>query len=463
MITEEPSPQSLEPLPAASHAGLFRTPDGVNHLITFLLVCCLFCLSGLCNGMIDVLNKHFQNSLQVSKAQSALVQGTWYAGYFLLALPAGMFARRYGYRGGILFGLSVIAAGCICFVPVTKILGSQMVVFSSFLLALGLVACGFTFIETIANPYATVLGAPAAGVARINLAQSCNAVGWIFGPLLGGTFILSKTAQANTSNAALYLPYLVVAGIVIALLVAFVLAPVPDLHAAEEAGAAAEGRTRSRPLFREWHFVLAIVAQFLYCAAQTGIFSFFINYLKDPHCTPALPTWLAELLPGNMKYLTGGVWHITDYCASAMLSLAFIFFTVGRFSGSALLGFAPAHRVLGVYALANVLLMGLVFLGLGWVSVAGLVLSFFFMSIMYPTHFALAIRGLGERTKLASSWMVTAIVGGSVMPMLMGWLADHYSMRVGFLMPLACFAGIMAYGFSWGRLYRRDLDPTPSK
>lgn len=459
MITEKRSPQSPQPPTAGKVSGLFRTGDGVNHLVTFLLVCCLFCLSGLCNGMIDVLNKHFQNSLEVSKAQSALVQGIWYAGYFLLALPAGMFARRYGYRGGILFGLSVIAAGCVCFVPVTKVVGSQMVVFSLFLLALGLVACGFTFIETIANPYATVLGAPEAGVARINLAQSCNAVGWIFGPLLGGTFILSKTAQVNTSNAALYLPYLVVAGIVTALLVAFVLAPVPDLHAAEEARAAARGRTHQRPLFREWHFVLAIVAQFLYCAAQTGIFSFFINYLKDPHCTPALPVWLAELLPGNMKFLSGGVWHITDYCAGAMLSLAFIFFTVGRFSGSALLRFAPAHCVLGVYALANVLLIGLVFLGLGWVSVVCLVLSFFFMSIMYPTHFALAIRGLGERTKLASSWMVTAIVGGAIMPIVMGWLADHYSMRIGFLMPMVCFAGIMAYGFGWRRLYSQDMEP----
>ncbi len=458
MITEEHILQSPQPLPAGKPIGLFRTTDGANHLVTFLLVCCLFCLSGLCNGMIDVLNKHFQNSLHVSKAQSALVQGIWYAGYFFLALPAGIFARHFGYRGGILFGLSVIAVGCVCFVPVTKIVAGQMVVFSMFLLALGLVACGFTFIETIANPYATVLGAPEAGVARINLAQSCNALGWIFGPLLGGTFILSKTEQVNTSNAALYLPYLVVAAIVTVLLTAFVLAPVPDLHAAEGARAAAGDRTPERPLFKEWHLVLAIAAQFLYCAAQTGIFSFFINYLKDPHCTPPLPGWLAELLPGNMKYLTGGVWHITDYCAGAMLSLAFIFFTVGRFSGSALLRFAPAHRVLGLYALANVLLIGLVFLGLGWLSVVSLILSFFFMSIMYPTHFALAIRGLGERTKLASSWMVTAIVGGSIMPMLMGWLADHYSMRVGFLMPLACFIGIMAYGFSWQRLYSQDVE-----
>jgi FHS family L-fucose permease-like MFS transporter len=160
-----------------------------------------------------------------------------------------------------------------------------------------------------------------------------------------------------------------------------------------------------------------------------------------------------------MKYSGGGAWHITDYCAGAMLSLAFIFFTLGRFSGSVILRFAPAHRVLGIYALCNVVLMGLVFLGLGWISVTALILSFFFMSIMYPTHFALAIRGLGERTKLASSWMVTAVVGGSVMPILMGWLADHYSMRVGFLIPMASFSCIMAYGFGWKRLFDRDMEP----
>ncbi|MEI7901954.1 MAG: MFS transporter, partial [bacterium] len=366
-------------LPSKSLSGMFRTADGTSHLITFLLVCCLFCLSGLCNGMIDVLNKHFQNSLDVSKAQSALVQGFWYGGYFLLALPAGLFARRFGYRGGILFGLTVITVGCVCFVPVTKIVGSQMTVFSVFLLALGLVACGFTFIETIANPYATVLGSPDAGVARINLAQSCNAVGWIFGPILGGSFILSKTGEANTSNASLYIPYLIVAGIVAVLIAAFAFAPVPELHAQNETGSGADGQESARPLFKEWHFVLAVASQFLYCAAQTGIFSFFINYVKDPGYMPALPAGVAGLLPDNMKYLEGGAWHITEYCASAMLSMAFIFFTVGRFSGSAILRFAPAHRVLGIYALCNVVLMALIFLGLGWLSVAALILSFFFM------------------------------------------------------------------------------------
>ena len=437
--------------------SMFVTQDGQSHLITFVLVCCLFCLSGLCNGMIDVLNKHFQNSLNVSKAQSALVQGFWYGGYFLLALPAGMFARRFGYRRGILFGSSVIAIGSVCFVPATRIAGSQMLIFSVFLMALGLVACGFTFIETIANPYATMLGSPNAGVARINLAQSCNAIGYTLGPVLAGSFILSKTPQANTSNASLYIPYLIVAGLVSLMIVAFSIAPVPDLHAQEESRTAPADKFPARPLRSERHFVLAVASQFLYCAAQTGIFSFFINYMKDSRYVLALPLWLATLLPANMKYADAGIWRITEYCASATLSLAFILFAVGRFSGSAILRFAPAHRVLGIYAACNVFLMFLVFLGLGWLSMGTLIASFFFMSIMYPTHFALAIRGLGERTKLASSWMVTAVVGGSIMPMLMGWIADRYSMRVGFLMPLVCFAFIAIYGFNWRRLLDRDL------
>jgi FHS family L-fucose permease-like MFS transporter len=443
---------------------MFRTADGQSHLATFLLVCALFCLSGLCNGMIDVLNKHFQNSLHVSKAQSAFVQAAWYGGYFLLALPAGLVAQRFGYRRGILCGLGVIALGCLCFIPVTRLAGEQAAVFAAFLAALSVVACGFAFLETIANPYATVLGHPDAGVARINLAQSCNALGWIFGPLLGGSFVLSKTAEVNTSNARLFLPYLIVAGIVSLLFAAFCFAPVPELHARAEGTPAGEASAKpAKPLWQTPHFTLAIASQFLYCAAQTGIFSFFINYVRDPAYMPALPPALASRLPQQTAYLHGGLWHITEYGAGALLSLAFIAFTLGRFSGSALLRVVPAHRVLGLYALCNTGLLGLVTLGLGWASVAALLLSFFFMSIMYPTNFALAIRGLGERTKLASSWMVTAIVGGSVMPVLMGLVADRHSMRAGFIIPLFCFALIALYGLLWPRLYRAGQTAGPSE
>jgi FHS family L-fucose permease-like MFS transporter len=436
---------------------MFKTGDGSNHVFTFTLVCTLFLLWGLCNGMIDVLNKHFQNSLGITKAQSAFVQGFWYAAYFLMAFPSGWVARRFGYKTGIIAGLCIVIIGCLLFVPVVRISGSVTLVFASFLCALFVVASGLTFLETIANPYTTLLGPVETGVARINLAQSCNAVGWILGPIIGGMFILSNTEKVNTSNASIYLPYLVVAGIVIVLVTIFFLAPVPDLHAAPEVNPVSGVEHHDRTLFKEWHFVLAICSQFLYCAAQTGIFSFFINYVKD--YMPPISVSLAHVLPNGMVYIKDNLAHITERGASTLLAAGgFGLFLTGRFTGSIILRYAVPHLTLGVYALINILMMATVILIPGWVSIAALLLSFFFMSIMYPTHFALAIRGLGERTKLASSFMVTAIVGGSIMPIFMGWLADHYSMRVGFIMPMICFIFIMLYAFNWHRFFIRDMD-----
>lgn len=435
---------------------MFKTADGKNHAFTFMLVCTLFLLWGLCNGMIDVLNKHFQNSLGINKAQSAFVQGFWYAGYFLMALPSGWIARRFGYKGGIITGLCIVVIGCLLFVPVTRISGSVTIVFASFLGALFVVASGLTFLETIANPYSTVLGPIETGVARINLAQSCNAVGWILGPIIGGMFILSNTDKINTSNTSLYLPYLIVAGIVVVLVVIFFLAPVPDLHAAQEVKLIDGNGHHELPLFKERHFVLAICSQFLYCAAQTGIFSFFINYVKD--YMPPISIGMAKMLPDGIVYIKDSLAYITERGASMLLAAGgFGLFLIGRFTGSIILRYSVPHLTLGVYALINIFMMVIVILIPGWASISALLLSFFFMSIMYPTHFALAIRGLGERTKLASSFMVTAIVGGSVMPIFMGWLADHYSMRVGFLMPLICFIFIMLYAFNWRHFFIRDM------
>jgi FHS family L-fucose permease-like MFS transporter len=440
-------------------SNIFTTPDGKNRAATFALVCTLFLLSALCNSMIDVLNKHFQNSLGVSKAQSAFVQAVWYGAYFFMALPSGWVARKFGYRAGIITGLVTVIIGSILFVPVTSLHGSHAFVFAAFLGALFIVGAGLTFLETIANPYATVLGPPESGVARINLGQSCNAVGWILGPLLASGFILSKTGVANTSNASLYLPYLVVAGIVALLVLVFSVGPIPEIKANAGPLPPAGTSRAERPLYQEWHFILAIVSQFLYCAGQIGIFSFFVNYIKDDRYVPALPLWAANLLPATMKFSSApDAWRITEYGAGVFLSVAFGFFTVGRFSGSLVTRYCAPHTTLGVYAAINVLLMTLVILPLGWISVAALFLSFFFMSIMYPTHFALGIRGLGEKTKLAASWMVTAVVGGAIMPIFMGWLADQYSMRIGFLMPLGCFAFIAFYGFFWRNFYRHDLE-----
>ena len=442
---------------------MFRTADGKNRAVTFILVCSLFLLWGLGNGMIDVLNKHFQNSLGISKANSGLVQGIWYAAYFLMAFPSGWIASRFGYRGGILAGLVIVVIGCVLFMPVAKISwGSTDVTFAAFLFALFMVGSGLAFLETVANPYTTVLGPTASAVTRINLAQSCNGVGWIIGPIIGSTFILSQTSTANTSNASLYIPYLIIAAVVAVMVVVFLFAPMPDIHAPHEAKALAAGE-KERSIFHEKHLVLGLFSQFLYVAAQTGIFSFFINYVKDDRYMPTLPLWLANMLPDTMKYLHDGQWHITEYAAGLMLSGAFIFFTVGRFSGSVILSYCTPHLTLGVYALINVVMMFLVYLGLGWVSVLALFLSFFFMSIMYPTHFALAIRGLGDKTKLGASCMVTAILGGAFMPYIMGRLADSYGMGVGFLLPMVCFFIIMIYGFFWKSLFAEDMEPEPAQ
>ena len=438
--------------------SMFISEDGKNYALTFSLVCILFLLWGLCNGMIDVLNKHFQNSLGLTKAQSAYVQAAWYGAYFLMAVPSGWVARRFGYKGGILTGLIIVIAGSLLFVPITKITGSTAMVFSFFLAALFVVASGLTFLETIANPYTTVLGPVKSGVARINLAQSFNAVGWILGPVIGGSFILSNTEIVNKSNESLYLPYLLIAAIVVVILTVFIFSPIPEIHEKQEAKTSSNGTQHARPLYKQWHFVLAVFSQFLYCAAQTGIFSFFINYVKD--YMPVVSRGVAGFLPEGMTYIKDGLGYITERGASILLAAGgFGLFLAGRFTGSIILRYAKPHKTLGFYALANIAMMVIVIFLPGWFSITALLLSFFFMSIMYPTHFALAIRGLGDKTKLGSSFMVTAIVGGSIMPMLMGRLADIYSMRIGFIMPMICFIFIMSYGFNWNRFFKHDIEP----
>src|ERR1700733_1014937 len=210
--------------------GMFVTDDGQNVLFTFLLLILLFVLWGFCNGMIDVMDKHFQEVLHLSLSQSAWVQFAHYLGYFLMALPAGWLAAKLGYKGGIIAGLLLVAVGGFWFIPATHI-GS----FWAFLLGVCIIAAGLTFLETIANPYATVLGPEEYGATRINLAQSCNGIGWIFGPIAGGMFFYSKNAAGvSTGSETLYIPYAAVAVVVIILAVIFYLGPVPDIKVEDD-------------------------------------------------------------------------------------------------------------------------------------------------------------------------------------------------------------------------------------
>ena len=448
---------------------MFRI-NGKSYAITFALVSTLFFLWGFCNGMIDVLNKHFQNSLHISKAESGFVQFANFIGYFVMAIPSGLLAQRFGYKGGILIGLALIASGAFFFIPATWV-GT----FAAFLTCLFILAAGLTILETIANPYTTVLGPPISGAARINLAQTCNALGTFFGPLIAGAFILSSTGEANTSNSTLFIPYLFIAGLVVVLIILFWTAEIPDLQAEDDARVAAESgpsTVATKPLLSRWHFTLAIGAQFFYVAAQIGVWGYFINYVTSLDM-PDLPEWMVQALPagwtffgvphvvdanGQVMSMAGmaPAWHVTDLGGSKAFAGGILCFLAGRFVGSMILRVCSAHLTLAAFGLINSIMMVLIILHLGWISVTALFLSCFFMSIMYPTIFALGIRGLGEHTKLGSSLIVMAIVGGAIMPFLMGWLADTYAMRVGFVMPLICFLYVMFYAAFWPALERHD-------
>ncbi len=437
--------------------SMFITDDGRNVVVTFILVSSLFLLWGFCNGMIDVMDKHFQTELKLSLAQSAWVQFAHYLGYFLMALPAGWLATRLGYKGGIIAGLLMVSVGGFWFIPATRIAS-----FWAFLLGVCVIAAGLTFLETIANPYTTVLGNKRYAATRINLAQSCNGIGWIFGPLAGAAFFYGKDASgASTGAETLWIPYAAVAVVVLVLAVIFYFADVPDIKTEDSYHLDESDPNVSHSIWMHPHFVMAVAAQFLYVAAQAGIFSFFINYMTSQ--VPPLPeSWTSGFLKSWLESGTAGEIRLTDKGAATLASLGFVCFLAGRFSGAAILRTFSAHKVLGLYGLMNVITCFIVFLKLGWISVICVFLSYFFMSIMFPTIFALGIYGLGARAKKASAFLVMAIMGGAILPKLMGHVGDLYDMSRAFIVPLGCFAVVSLYGYLWPRLSNAEslhVDP----
>lgn len=433
---------------------MFTTPDGKNHLASFILLTLLFLVLGFSTGLIDVLNKHFQNTLNVTKAESALVQFANYIGYFFMAIPAGILAQKYGYKGGIFVGLALIAAGAFCFIAANSV-GE----FWAFLLGLFILATGLTCIETIANPYAAVMGSPDQGASRLNLSQSVTGIGLILGPLIGGHFILSSTGDVSTSNDALFVPYMGIGVTVLVLAVIFLIKKMPDIVLEDKTTSAAVMQQNHDSIWHKPHFVLAIVAQFFYVAGQTGIFSFFINYVVDH--SPLFSTATAQWLPASWSWNSPEGWKITERGASQLLAFGgFGLFMIGRFTGGLLLSRYAPHKTLAVFSVINCLLMLITMLSAGWVGIVALILSFYFMSIMFPTIFALGISGLGEKTKRASSYIVMAIVGGAIMPITMGAIADKWSMSAGFIMPLICFVIIGLYGLMWLQLKNRNAPST---
>lgn len=398
--------------------SLFKGKQGENYLLPFILVTSLFFLWGFAHALLDVLNAHFQDILQISKARSALVQFALYGGYFVMGIPAGLIIKKYGYKKGIVLGLLVFAIGSFLFYPATLIK-----TFTPFLVALFVIACGLTCLETAANPYTTVLGPAQSSARRINLAQSFNGLGWILGPLLGGILIFSEDGDPF---AALATPYIAIGIIVLLIMAFFIRTPLPQISSDDEddSSSANEAKTSCYvDLLKHPLFIFAVIAQFFYVAGQTGIGSFFINYV-------------IEVRP-----------DISHLEASQILAFGGMgLFMIGRISGSYMMKYFPPKTLLSVYAFINILLMVVVVMGLGMVSVICLFASYFFMSIMYPTIFALGISNLKENTEKGSSIIVMAVAGGAVVPMLMGKIADMWSMAIGFLIPLICFIIILIFG-----------------
>ncbi|MEI7661230.1 MAG: L-fucose:H+ symporter permease [Bacteroidota bacterium] len=398
-----------------SRSSLLKNQDGKNYLVPFILLTSLFFLWGFAHGLLDVLNKHFQELLHVTRAESGLVQFSVYGGYFLAALPAGFFMNRFGYKKGIILGLLLYAAGAFLFYPAAA---SQS--FWPFLAALLIIAFGLAFLETAANPYVSVLGPKESAERRLNFSQSFNGLGWIFGPLIGGLIIYGLQSSGENSFTSISWPYLGVGGVVLLVALFFLRTPLPEIR--EEHLPGSDDKNYS-DLLKHRHFILAVVAQFFYVAAQTGINSFFINYTTET--------------------ITG----ISNAQAAIILSFGGMgLFWAGRLSGSFLMRSFLPHKLLTAYAAICLVMMLIVVCGLGWVSVSALFITYFFMSIMFPTIFVLGLKGLGPLTKKASSFLVMAIVGGALCPMLMGYIADHTAMQWGFIIPMVCFGFVFYYG-----------------
>ena len=387
--------------------SIVKTKSGTSYLLPFILVTSLFFLWGFAHSFLDVLNKHFQLELHITKAYSAFIQLAVYGGYFIMALPAGMFIKRYGYRAGVILGLLLYGVGALMFIP-----GSYLVSFPFFLFSLFIIGCGLTCLETAANPYVTILGEKETASSRLNLSQSFNGLGWIMGPLVGGLVVFTG------SGGNIVLPYTIVGIVVILVAIVFARVPLPEII---DHTIPLETPVTQKKLWEYPHFVFGVIALFFYVAAQTGVNSFFINYV-----TEAIP-------------------RISNRDAALMLSIGGMgLFMSGRFLGSWLMKSIKDKLILLVCSAMSALSMVLVMLDLGWVSVGALFANYLFMSIMFPTIFSLSIRNLGILTPKASSILIMSIVGGAIAPVLMG-LIGEVSMSRGFIVPLVCFFIIGLY------------------
>jgi MFS transporter, FHS family, L-fucose permease len=424
------TPRTLKPSNEAAHG---RTLFPAGQFVPFILVTALFFLWGIPNNLNDVLIRQFMKSFTLTRTQAGLVQSAFYLGYFFLAIPAALVMRKAGYKAGIVIGLLLFGAGCFLFWP-AALAGS----YGFFLGALFVIASGLSFLETASNPFIAQLGDSDSSERRLNFSQAFNPLGSITGALIGTVYIFSGielSAQEIAASKAqglydAYLrmetlrvvkPYLVIGAVAIFWAILIVRTKFPAFQSEHESGAGDHGHFRE--LFRYPHFLWAVVAQFLYVGAQVGTWSYFIQYVQEST-------------------------HQPEKTAGYFLTGALAAFGVGRFTSACLMRMIAPNRLMGAYSIANIALVSLGVLFPGWLGLWCVFLTSFFMSLMFPTIFALGLKGLGPNTKIGGSLLVMAIVGGAALTPLMGLISEKlHGIEWAYTVPLVSYIFIALYSF----------------
>lgn len=391
-----------------------------KYLVPFVLITSLFFLWGFARAILDVLNKHFQNSLDISLTQSSLIQVTTYLGYFLMAIPAGWFINRQGYRRGVVFGLALFAFGALLFIP-----GAEIGTFYAYLGPLFIIGCGLVFLETAANPYAAELGDKETASSRLNFSQSFNGLGCLFATYAVGQFLFNGSSDGGN----VVVPYAVLGVLVMCIAVVFSRVDLPEIKH-EETEEDSIQDTRIMKLFkRHPMFVFGLFALLAYEIAEISINSYFINFV------------------------TGQGW-MDDNTASIVLTVALGFFMVGRFLGSWIMRKVRAELMLLYCGIGSVVCMGLVLLDLGKCSMIALVCNYLFEAIMFPTIFTLALQGLGNLTKSASSLLMMTPIGGCFF-LLMGYVADQTNLVLPFMIPFIGYFVVLLFASELTRKHKQ--------
>ncbi|WP_020598950.1 L-fucose:H+ symporter permease [Spirosoma panaciterrae] len=401
-----------------------------KYLVTLVFVTSLFMLWGIAITMGDVLNRHFQNVLHVSKAESGLVQFSIFGAYAVMGIPAGLFMKRFGYKNGVLLGLGLYAIGAFLFVP-----AANAESFGFFRGALFILACGLATLETVAHPFVAGLGDQRTSDQRINFAQSFNGLGAVIGPLLGGYFILRGGQEHSNDLESVKMLYVIIGGVILSIAIAFSFVKVPPVQDAHSLEAEADAYAvptepadlkAPKTLFQHPHFIWAAIAQLFNVAAQGGTWAFFINYGVEKMGFPAEK-------------------------ASYYFSFSMVMMMIGRFVGTYLMRFIAPNKLLAGFALGSITMCLLIAQSWGWTSFIALIMLNFFFSIMFPTIFSLGLKGLGKHTQQASSYIVMGVVGGALFPPLMGQIADK-DIASAYYLPIICYAVIFLFGAKFSKV-----------